>query len=727
MIRRNQLLKGIVYMNPQVKKTAVGFVLLALLIPTSPAILKADTGDLVTEEGYYTWPSYSSTLAYDYLDEYGPLNPPTKILPDVSNATGSYVDGWWCFRYGSKKNSLVTEAAWISMVKRFNEDFDYITNVMRWPRDLRARNGYYSTIYLYGSGLSTDSASNTATGGWQGSVNYKGQSWPMVLASYYPVYCFDPACSYTDKAFQTGAMVHEGIHCILSSMPGCTKSAWFQEGGNTWLQGTMEAQRSGDFSSMGWLSAGAVIAPFMPIECYSGWLQDDTFGGPSAEGVNRYSNGKQLCTWRNLLGGTQYGECFPHALEVILGPKSIAWLWRNCNKSGRVLQDMAEAKGGLGEEQMRRLIQEYRARQAFCDFGSWSYAFMQLLNNNWKANIHAEYDPIWINCASWTATCYVKTTQSGQELTPEARTLPGWSGANQIPLKVGSRRTTQATVTFNPIGENMSCQLVYRDTAGKVHYGVPVSRGPCRIPVTNVKDDVVVAVICNTDYIYKGEATRTAKYDYTLTLADGVTGQADIYTPWYKYSASSYTLTASAGDHGAIRPSGDISVTVGGSQDFTITPDPGYGVESVAIDGVDIDKVTEYTFTRVRGDHGIAVTFAPAGFRIGVTRVGAGSIDPSGEVLVSPGANQTFTLTPSQGFTVCDVFVDGNSVGAVTDYTFTDVASDHLLRVEFCGSNSAVLSADSLLSDGYRSGPCSPSMGSRSSSGISSPSPTAMR
>ncbi len=670
----------------RLKRPSAGIVLLGLLISTLPALLlNADAGDMVAE-GYYAWPSYGPTLAYDYFEEYGPLSPPTKILPGVSKVAGSYADGWWCFMYGPNRNPQVTSADWIPMVTRFNEDFDYITNVMRWPRDLRSRTGYHSTIYLYGSGLSTDSASNTETGGWQSAVSYGGQSWPMVLASYYPVHCFDPAYSGTDAEYQTGAMIHEGIHCILSSMPGCTKSAWFQEGGNTWLQGTMEAQRSGNFSSVGWLSAGAMIAPFMPIECYSGWLQDDTFGGPSAEGVNRYSSGKQLCTWRNLLGGTQYGECFPHALGVILGPRSIAWLWRNCDDSGRVLQDIAEAKGGLGEEQMRRLIQEYRARQAFCDFGSWSYAFMQLLNNNWRANIHAEYDPIWISCAPWSATCYAKTTLSGRELIPEARTLPGWSGANQIPLKIGSRGATQATVTFNPIGKDMSCQLVYRDVDGKVHYGVPVSSGPCTIPLANVKNDVVIAVICNTDYVYQGEVTRTAKYGYTLTLGDDIAGTADIYTQWYQHSASSYTLTASAGDHGSISPSGALSVAAGRSQGFTLVPDPGYVVEKVAIDGVDIDKVTEYTFTNVRGDHSIAATFAPPSFRIWAVSAGAGagSIAPSGEVLVSPGADQTFTFVPYKGSRICDVTVDGASVGAVANYTFTNVTSDHVLRVEFC-------------------------------------------
>lgn len=572
---------------------------------------KGDTWSFST--GYYEWPPYNPTVAYDYVDEYGTIDPPTQILNDVTNdngdPVGTYADGWWCFRWGSDKNPAVTEDAWIPMVQRFNEDFDYITNVMRWPRDKRAREGYYSTIYLFGSGLSTDDASNTEGGGWQGTTWYNGQAWPMVLASYIPVVAFNPA-SY--NGYQAGAMIHEGIHCILSSMPGCKNAGWFHEGGNTWLQGTMEAQRSGNYSGMGWLSAGAAIAPFMPVECYSGWLQDGSFGGPSAQGVNQYVDGQQICTWRNLLGGTQYGECFPHALEVMLGPKSIAWVWRYSTQSGRVLQDLAEAPDGLGAAQTRRLIQEYRARQAFCDFGPWSYAFRQLLNNNWGAAIQEEYSPYWYDVDPWYATCYAATTQNGSELTPEYRTLPGWSGANQIPLTVDAG-ADEAIVEFNPIGANMSCQLVYRDTGGKVRYGSPVSSGICSIPLSNVRNNVIVAVICNTDYIYSGESTRTAKYNYTLTLGPGVTGKASINTRWYDYNPSSYTIKASSGDNGTISPSGNVAVSAGSNRTFTLSPAPGYEVDDVILNGLGVGALNTYTFTNVRGDHTIAVTFKPSG------------------------------------------------------------------------------------------------------------------
>jgi hypothetical protein len=614
---------------------------------------------------YYDWPAYSPTIAYDYQDEYGTINPPTQVCPDgVTGVAGTYIDGWWCFRWGSNKNSLVTSAAWIPMLQRFNTDFAYITDIMRWPRDSRARNGYYSTVYLYGSGLSTDNEANDVGGGWQSSAG----GYPMVLASYIPVSSFNPA--YYD-GYQTGAMIHEGIHCILSSMPGCYNSCWFNEGGNTWLQGTMEGQRSGNFSSMGWLSAGAAIAPFMPIECYSGWLQDDSFGGPCAQGVDRYNqNGTKLCTWRNLLGGTQYGECFPHAVEVILGPKSIAWLWRNCHYSGRVLQDMAEAPGGLGEMQTRRLIQEYRGRQAFCDFGQWSYAFRQLLNNpsNWHANIHAEVvpnTPIWINCAVWYATCYVATTQNGSVLTPEYRTLPGWSGANQIPLTINPS-ATEATVTFNPIGANMSCQLVYRDTSGNVHYGVPVSSGACGIPLANVMNNVIVAVICNTNYIYYGESTRTAKYNYTLTIGAGVTGKADIYTKWFDYNPSSYTITASAGAHGTISPSGAVSVNAGSNKTFTFNPNTDYDVNEVILNGLPIGTMNSYTFNNVRGNHTISVTFKKPGSEVKV------NVRAEGLTLSEGGGTQKFIISRNSSAGDLEVGFQISGTAIVTeDYTIS--------------------------------------------------------
>jgi hypothetical protein len=246
---------------------------LGAMLACAGAVVAAPQGDP------YTWPVYNPSISYNFKDEFPNLAMPIKDLDDCKGVAGTQSDGWWTFKWGANKNSLVTSAAITPLLERTNKEFAYFRDTMGWPPDKRVQDGYRSAVYLYGSGLCTDNAANTEKGGWQSSVG----AYPIVLASYYPVYSFDPACNYTDKAYQTGGMVHEGIHCILASLPGAKQAAWFQEGGNTWLQQQATAQQTGKYSDMGDLNGCTFLAPFMPIECYSGWLQDGSFGGPSAE------------------------------------------------------------------------------------------------------------------------------------------------------------------------------------------------------------------------------------------------------------------------------------------------------------------------------------------------------------------------------------------------------------------------------------------------------------
>ncbi|WP_319590810.1 T9SS type A sorting domain-containing protein [uncultured Draconibacterium sp.] len=482
----------------------------------------------------FSWPNFSPTLNYNFRDEYPTLEMPTKDLDDCPSVVGTQSSGWWTFKWGPNKRSEITEAAITPMLERLNKDFAYFRDTMGWPPDKRAKEGYRSAVYLYGSGLCTDDADTTALGGWQGAISYQNESWPMILASYYPIYSFDPACPYGDREGQMGAMVHEGIHAVLADMPGAKEAAWFQEGGNTWLQQEMEATKSQSYDEMGFLNAGAYIAPFMPIECYTGWLQDGSFGGPSAEGVNMFEGSQQICTWRRLLGGNQYGNTFPTFLGQALGKGSVPWIWQNCPE--RVLEGMA---AGIGDMQIRRLIMQYRAKQALIDMGEWSGAIKKLLDGNMGGTIGAEWQPSWINCTPWRATPYAKTWMLDTEnkiLTPEPRTTPGWSGANQIPLLVSG---TEVEVNFMPLGKNMTCQLAYRATDGTAVYSKPVSSGSCKLKLDKAPaNGVVIAVICNTDYVYEGEETRKAHFDYRLQLVEGITDKASVNKKWYDYTST---------------------------------------------------------------------------------------------------------------------------------------------------------------------------------------------
>ena len=70
-----------------------------------------------------------------------------------------------------------------------------------------------------------------------------------------------------------------------------------------------------------------------------------------------------------------------------------------------------------------------------------------------------------------------------------------------------------------------------------------------------------------------------------------------------------YTIKATAGAGGSISPSGNVSVREGGDQTFTITPDKGYAVANVKIDGKSIGAVKSYTFENVSSPHTIEAIF----------------------------------------------------------------------------------------------------------------------
>ena len=61
-----------------------------------------------------------------------------------------------------------------------------------------------------------------------------------------------------------------------------------------------------------------------------------------------------------------------------------------------------------------------------------------------------------------------------------------------------------------------------------------------------------------------------------------------------------------------ISPSGNVSVCERRDQTFTITPDKGYAVVNVKIDGKSIGAVKSYTFENVRRTHTIEVIFMKA-------------------------------------------------------------------------------------------------------------------
>ena len=93
----------------------------------------------------------------------------------------------------------------------------------------------------------------------------------------------------------------------------------------------------------------------------------------------------------------------------------------------------------------------------------------------------------------------------------------------------------------------------------------------------------------------------------------------------YCTSIITHTITATAGTGGSISPSGAVTVNYGSDQSFTITPDTGYHVANVLVDGFSVGAITTYTFTNVAANHTIEASFAENTYTLTVEKSGTGS------------------------------------------------------------------------------------------------------
>ena len=108
-----------------------------------------------------------------------------------------------------------------------------------------------------------------------------------------------------------------------------------------------------------------------------------------------------------------------------------------------------------------------------------------------------------------------------------------------------------------------------------------------------------------------GDAFTSTYAEATATVTGG-TITATAYTGGGGSSSGydSYTITATAGEGGTISPSGSTSVREGRDQTYTITPDGGYHISDVLVDGKSVGAVTSYTFEDVQKKHTIEAVFA---------------------------------------------------------------------------------------------------------------------
>jgi hypothetical protein len=153
------------------------------------------------------------------------------------------------------------------------------------------------------------------------------------------------------------------------------------------------------------------------------------------------------------------------------------------------------------------------------------------------------------------------------------------------------------------------------------------------------------------------------------------------------FSVITYTIAAEANSGGSLNPAGNTVVNYGSGLTYSFTPDYGFRISDIKVNNISVGAISSYRFDNITADQNIKVTFSPiATYEISADAGEGGSITPSGSVILFEGSDQYYEITPARDYRILDVIVDNHSLGAINEFTFSNITSNHSLSVRFTTS-----------------------------------------
>lgn len=138
------------------------------------------------------------------------------------------------------------------------------------------------------------------------------------------------------------------------------------------------------------------------------------------------------------------------------------------------------------------------------------------------------------------------------------------------------------------------------------------------------------------------ENDKSVSNNQEFTL-ENITGDRNLTAVFEKEPPKTYTVTASVSSSGGIiTPTGASPVPVGSWIGYAITPDRGYRVRMVYVDGAAVGAATSYNFTDVHGDHTISAEFEPDPAQANTNQTGSTDADRDSKT------DQTISDDPEQ-------------------------------------------------------------------------------
>ncbi len=162
----------------------------------------------------------------------------------------------------------------------------------------------------------------------------------------------------------------------------------------------------------------------------------------------------------------------------------------------------------------------------------------------------------------------------------------------------------------------------------------------------------------------------------------------------FNTGSCTYTISSSSITVPATGTSGNLTVTTQAGCTWTATT----GVDWVTIiSGASGSNSGSVAYTVAPNTTGASrsATFTVAGqifsitqnagqvFAISASAGTGGAVSPSGTTSVVSGGQQAYAITPTSGYGINKVLIDGTSIGAASSYTFTSVKANHTISATF--------------------------------------------
>lgn len=189
--------------------------------------------------------------------------------------------------------------------------------------------------------------------------------------------------------------------------------------------------------------------------------------------------------------------------------------------------------------------------------------------------------------------------------------------------------------------------------------------------------------------IYDFSTSKIDNFDYVLENVVADTSIEVTFEPVV------YEIIVISVGNGTVEP-GSTTAVYGSSKVFTMTPDEGYRIWSITLDGVDIPVTAasgssqRYTLSDINSDHILSVKFVTSVLKITTVAGSNGSIRPN-ELEVEYDSFASVSIVPNEGYEIASIYIDGVKVddskvakgGVAQNVSFEHVTEDHVVRATF--------------------------------------------